>query len=111
MTNGPDLSRSLSEEGYSDNDDLVVSDDTNKESSRSPRYDASAYVLSKRRHCQKQNVKFSSLLYLYLLIETAIYKKILSVNGAGTVKPHSPVWQPIYEPISPLILSTRSSSD
>jgi Myb/SANT-like DNA-binding domain len=90
----PDLSGSSSEEAYSDNDDLDVSDDMIKESSRSPPYDASAYVLSKRRHCQGKNGKFSSLLYLYLLIKAATYKIFLSVNGAGTVKPHSPVWQP-----------------
>ncbi|XP_078174574.1 uncharacterized protein LOC144568185 [Carex rostrata] len=62
-----DLTGSSSDEGYSDNDDLDGSEDMIKESPQSPPYDASAYVLSKRRHCQGQN---------------------------GTVKPHSPVWQP-----------------
>ncbi|KAJ1694878.1 hypothetical protein LUZ63_011576 [Rhynchospora breviuscula] len=49
------LSGSSSEEEFSDNDDLDGSDDMIKESPCSPPYDASAYVLSKRRHCQGQN--------------------------------------------------------
>ena len=72
-----DLTDSSSDEGYSDNDDLDGSEDMIKESPRSPPYDASPYVLSKRRHCQGQNGKLLPLFVPLSDNRTATHKTFL----------------------------------